>query len=1352
MSFFRALTKTLGVVLLCLILILLSLYVFAKTQFFRDTVKTLIEKTVSSSTNQTLRIESVEIDIFRKITLKNASFTIDDKPFIHAQEVSLKYSLPLLLDSSTLLSKTLLLKEISIKSAEANLIRYEDGSWNLERIGKERKKEKDSLEKKEPSKWSIVLQSALLKDIRVKIEDKGKNKTTEINIPEMLASLKLFNITNRIEAEIKRATLDVTSPTRINITGLSTKTIYTKDGIKITRLESKVNDANIQVKAELKNLKNPVFAFDISLQGYRFKHGLLNAELLGEGKYGDNGNLTGYVKVRIPESEIMGKRFESSLEEIKLMGHLIELQNGFIKTDFGQVLFKAQLEPTRILTKKGVNTLKSSLTIKGLDISKLPHFARNQPSTGIINGKLVLAGRWKDTEDIQINANIANLTLEGKKLGKIGVSGDLKTTREKVDFNLTPVLDKLNLALILSNETLTTQIDSKLNIRGSFPLKRDPLGGLVAYADIVSLRQRNPELGNIDIQGKVEIKELNLELDISSKLENLNLSGVLKNNRYKSSLNSDMEIKAFLPLKKKPLISSTSFSVRGKIHPSSISGIEIKEGNVEAEYREDILNLKKLTLLSDQFTIEAHGTGQREKKINLTYEMEIKDPSLVSTLFPQTGVKGVLKSSGTIQGSILNPEATFTAKVSNLRYRKSIRTELIEVSGNVLFNPEKLKLRIEGTLKEIAVNNIPLKQARISLETRDKLLVGKLIVLQDELRSYTVELEAEDLYEKEKNIEIKKALYRFGDKVVENREPVQIKLYKGKITIKALNLFYENNSITGNAEIDSGGSTEIALYLNLGNLMGVSEVLDLKEPIKGSIVGNLGLRGTLSNPYMEANINLLNIAFRDFNADKAQIEISYSKRNFLARAHAIKNSKDILTLDARANLNLNLMSIKESVNTAVFDIKLSSQGFELSPLASLSAELEKMQGEAVFNLEIGGSTANPEVNGSMRIQEAMLKPKSLKNEIYVTDALLEFQGQTATLKTLKILTNKEGYGQFNGEVNLKSLTYRVEGKLNRFLIRSKSVTGSLEGDIKLEGERKRLFATGDVSVLKAVVRIPELPSKELEDIKFVDEEEEEIVIEVAKEKSYFKENVGMRINISIPGNSWVKGQGANIEIRGQVQLTKEYGESVILTGNIDTVRGTYEFMGKLFRIEEGKISFRGTPQINPFLDLKASYRVSNVIVFVNISGTMKKPVLNLSSDPQMQETDILSYLVFGTSSDKLGPGQRTSLQEKAAEVFAFMAAGELKDIIGDKFGLDIISIKGGGAGFESTQIEIGKYLTEDLYVAYERGLTSSSTLHSATPEIANQVRVEYRIFDFLTLESNLGGVESGIDVFFNFNY
>ncbi len=162
-----------------------------------------------------------------------------------------------------------------------------------------------------------------------------------------------------------------------------------------------------------------------------------------------------------------------------------------------------------------------------------------------------------------------------------------------------------------------------------------------------------------------------------------------------------------------------------------------------------------------------------------------------------------------------------------------------------------------------------------------------------------------------------------------------------------------------------------------------------------------------------------------------------------------------------------------------------------------------MEGEAIFNLEIKGNTLNPEVNGSMRIQKAMLKPKLLKNEMHITDALLKFQGQTATLKSLKIQTNKEGYGQFNGEVNLKSLTYRVEGKLNRFLIRSKSVTGSLEGDIKLKGERKRLFATGDVNVLKAVVKIPELPSRELEDIKFVDEEEEKIVIEVEKETRAF---------------------------------------------------------------------------------------------------------------------------------------------------------------------------------------------------------------------------------------------------------
>ena len=152
-------------------------------------------------------------------------------------------------------------------------------------------------------------------------------------------------------------------------------------------------------------------------------------------------------------------------------------------------------------------------------------------------------------------------------------------------------------------------------------------------------------------------------------------------------------------------------------------------------------------------------------------------------------------------------------------------------------------------------------------------------------------------------------------------------------------------------------------------------------------------------------------------------------------------------------------------------------------------------------------------------------------------------------------------------------------------------------------------------------------------------------------------------------------------------------------------------------------------------------------VIVNISGSVKQPELKLTSEPPMRETDIISYLLFGTPSSQIGAGQRRSVQDLAAGVAGGIAANQLNKLFGEKFSLDVISIRWGESG---PQVELGKYLTNDLYIAYERSSTQSST--TTTPSPTNNVHVEYRLFDFLTLESEVGGEQAGGDVFFNFNY
>jgi translocation and assembly module TamB len=139
----------------------------------------------------------------------------------------------------------------------------------------------------------------------------------------------------------------------------------------------------------------------------------------------------------------------------------------------------------------------------------------------------------------------------------------------------------------------------------------------------------------------------------------------------------------------------------------------------------------------------------------------------------------------------------------------------------------------------------------------------------------------------------------------------------------------------------------------------------------------------------------------------------------------------------------------------------------------------------------------------------------------------------------------------------------------------------------------------------------------------------------------------------------------------------------------------------------------------------------------------------------MDQSDIFSYLVFGTSTDRLGVGERTSIEEKAAQAVALMAAGQLKNLIGEQFGLDVISLSSGEGGFQGTEVEVGKYLTDKLYIAYQRSSPFTQTViqsASTAPDVIDQAHIVYQMFDFLTLESQISGYQSGADVFFNFSY
>src|SRR4029453_14607259 len=92
-----------------------------------------------------------------------------------------------------------------------------------------------------------------------------------------------------------------------------------------------------------------------------------------------------------------------------------------------------------------------------------------------------------------------------------------------------------------------------------------------------------------------------------------------------------------------------------------------------------------------------------------------------------------------------------------------------------------------------------------------------------------------------------------------------------------------------------------------------------------------------------------------------------------------------------------------------------------------------------------------------------------------------------------------------------------------------------------------------------------------------------------------RDNMVVRGDDIRPGGATTMAIGSlNATIGADVQLTKRVDGPVIIRGTANTVRGFYEFQGRRFTLlRDGTAQFRGTPQINPDLDLTAERLIPN---------------------------------------------------------------------------------------------------------------------------------------------------------------
>ena len=135
---------------------------------------------------------------------------------------------------------------------------------------------------------------------------------------------------------------------------------------------------------------------------------------------------------------------------------------------------------------------------------------------------------------------------------------------------------------------------------------------------------------------------------------------------------------------------------------------------------------------------------------------------------------------------------------------------------------------------------------------------------------------------------------------------------------------------------------------------------------------------------------------------------------------------------------------------------------------------------------------------------------------------------------------------------------------------------------------------------------------------------------------------------------------------------------------------------------------------------------------------MKNPKLEFSSIPDMAKKDIISYLVFGRSSDDvLNNSKNTNYSQKA---LIFLSNSISKDIAkGLGLELDKIDITQDDTT-AAINVEVGKRLTDNISVSYKNSANKNSLV------------IEYEINKNLGIESTISNETNSIDLFYKKEY
>lgn len=433
------------------------------------------------------------------------------------------------------------------------------------------------------------------------------------------------------------------------------------------------------------------------------------------------------------------------------------------------------------------------------------------------------------------------------------------------------------------------------------------------------------------------------------------------------------------------------------------------------------------------------------------------------------------------------------------------------------------------------------------------------------------------------------------------------------------------------------------------------------------------------------------------------------------------------------NIDTDLL-IKEPAGRGLLGGQLKFDDLKLNTFAPLIPEVRSLQGIISADARFDGTLAAPLLFGQLNLRDGEVQTHSDMVTLTKLVTHLKIEGNRAELDGSMLV----GKGPLALGGWLSWAKMPVSGSLT---IQGKDLEAQYPGmgrvrvspDIAVSlGEETRI--TGQVDIPWARILVKSLPDSAVavsDDVTVVYDD----LPPVPKQASL---PLAMKVAIRLGNDVKLDAMGLKTDVSGGLNIRQDPEKPLAGNGQLVLTNGRFKAYGQNLIIKEGRILFSG-PLDRPFLNIEANRDPDTiegqVTVGVRVTGPASKPEITVYSEPQMAQSEQLSYLLRGKG---LQTGGEDGGFNGLLVAGAVSQANGVVSSIGESLGMSDVSLDTAGSG-DNTQVTLSAYLLPGLQFQYGVGVFSPIA----------EFKLRYEVLPRLYLQA-MSGVAQAVDIFYRF--